>query len=81
MHTCPKCGHEFEPKRELPPRAKEALPMVVDGLSNKEIGAIMHVEERTVKAYVAQAMRHYGVQNRVQLAVLIYRAQKEGAAK
>ena len=50
-------------------REKEVLEMLVAGRSNKEIGAALGIEERTVKAHVAKLMRKVGVQNRIALLV------------
>lgn len=50
-------------------REKEVLGMLVAGRSNKEIGAALGIEERTVKAHVAKLMRKVGVQNRIALSV------------
>jgi DNA-binding NarL/FixJ family response regulator len=50
-------------------REKEVLKMLVAGLSNREIGAPLGIEERTVKAHIAKMMRKVGVQNRIALSV------------
>jgi DNA-binding NarL/FixJ family response regulator len=50
-------------------REKEVLEMLVAGRSNKEIGSVLGIEERTVKAHVAKLMRKVGVQNRIALSV------------
>ena len=50
-------------------REKEVLEHLVAGRSNKEIGANMGIEERTVKAHVAKLMRKVGVKNRIELSV------------
>jgi DNA-binding NarL/FixJ family response regulator len=50
-------------------REREVLEMLVAGRSNKEIGAALGIEERTVKAHVAKLMRKVGVQNRIALSV------------
>jgi DNA-binding NarL/FixJ family response regulator len=50
-------------------REKEVLELLVAGRSNKEIGAALKIEERTVKAHVAKLMRKVGVQNRIALSV------------
>jgi DNA-binding NarL/FixJ family response regulator len=50
-------------------REKEVLELLVAGRSNKEIGAALTIEERTVKAHVAKLMRKVGVQNRIALSV------------
>src|SRR5712692_11000245 len=50
-------------------REKEVLELLVGGRSNKEIGARLGIEERTVKAHVAKLLRKNGVQNRVSLSI------------
>ncbi len=50
-------------------REKEVLEMLVGGRSNKEIGAALGIEERTVKAHIAKLMRKNGVHNRLALSV------------
>jgi DNA-binding NarL/FixJ family response regulator len=50
-------------------RQKQVLRMLVAGRSNKEIAAPLGIEERTVKAHVAQLMRKLGVKNRIALSV------------
>src|SRR5690348_16937680 len=50
-------------------REKQVLELLVVGRSNKEIGAVLGIEERTVKAHVAKLMRKVGVQNRIALSV------------
>jgi DNA-binding NarL/FixJ family response regulator len=50
-------------------REKEVLELLVTGRSNKEIGSVLGIEERTVKAHVAKLMRKVGVQNRIALTV------------
>jgi DNA-binding NarL/FixJ family response regulator len=50
-------------------REKEVLEMLVAARSNKEIGATLGIEERTVKAHVAKLLRKVGVQNRIALSV------------
>src|SRR6201997_5064200 len=49
-------------------REKEVLELLVAGRSNKEIGAALGIEERTVKAHVAKLMRKVGVHNRIALS-------------
>ena len=50
-------------------REKEVLELLVVGHANKEIGAALGIEERTVKAHVAKLLRKVGVDNRVSLSV------------
>src|SRR5258708_27705914 len=53
-----------EPLRE---REKEVLAMLVAGLPNKEIGARLGIEERTVKAHIGKMLRTVGVHNRTEI--------------
>jgi len=50
-------------------REKEVLELLVAGHANKEIGAALGIEVRTVKAHVAKLLRKVGVENRVALSV------------
>ena len=50
-------------------RERDVLHLLVSGRSNKEIGSVLGIEERTVKAHVAQLMRKTGVSNRISLSV------------
>jgi DNA-binding NarL/FixJ family response regulator len=50
-------------------REKEVLEMLITGRSNKEIGAPLGIEERTVKAHVSKLMRKVGVTNRIALTL------------
>jgi DNA-binding NarL/FixJ family response regulator len=50
------------------PREQEVLELLVDGRSNKEIGAPLGIEVRTVKAHVSKLMRKVGVRSRIALS-------------
>jgi len=50
-------------------REKEVLELLVASRSNKEIGSVLGISERTVKAHVAKLLRKVGVQNRIALSV------------
>ena len=50
-------------------RERQVLELLVGGSSNREIGAVLLIEERTVKAHVAKLMRKVGVQNRIALSI------------
>jgi len=63
-------GHIFPAGRvSFTDREKEVLELLVVGRSNKEVGSVLGIEERTVKAHVAKLMRKVGVQNRIALSV------------
>ncbi len=56
------------------PREREVLLAVVRGLSNREIGAELHLTEATVKSHVRSLLTKVGLTNRVQLVILAYEA-------
>lgn len=56
----------------LTEREEDVLPLVIEGLSNQEIAACLHLGVTTVKTHVANLMTKLGAQNRVQLAVYGY---------
>jgi DNA-binding NarL/FixJ family response regulator len=58
--------HRHEP---LSPRERRILKLVVDGCTNEEIAARVHLSTQTVKNQVSALMAKLGVRNRVQLAV------------
>ncbi|HKZ14027.1 MAG TPA: response regulator transcription factor [Solirubrobacterales bacterium] len=55
----------------LSPRELEVARAVGRGLANAEISAELHLSVATVKAHVSKAMEKLGVDNRVQVALLI----------
>ena len=50
-------------------RERQVLKLLVGGLTNREIGQQLGIEERTVKAYIARLMQKVGVNNRIALSV------------
>jgi DNA-binding NarL/FixJ family response regulator len=65
------CGvvgrHALDGSRAITQREKEVLEMLVNGRSNREIGAPLGIAVRTVKAHVARLMCKVGVRNRIAL--------------
>ena len=59
---------------ELSPREQEVLKLITMARSNREIAAVLGIEERTVKAYVANLFRKTGIESRV---ALVIRATRE----
>jgi DNA-binding NarL/FixJ family response regulator len=58
----------------LTAREVEIVTLVVDGLTNPEIGKRLHISSRTVQSHVAAAMRKLEARSRTQLAVTALRA-------
>lgn len=48
---------------------RRILELIADGLSNREIGARLHLAEKTVKNYVSSLLAKLGMQRRTQAAV------------
>lgn len=55
-------------------REKEVLSLLGKGMSNAEIGSVLHLSEATVKGYVSAVLGKIGVANRVQAALVAYRS-------
>ncbi len=64
-------ARKVQPQTEdkISEREREVLRLLVSGCSNREIAEELGIEERTVKAHVAQLLRKVGVQNRIALSV------------
>lgn len=58
----------------LSPRELDVLRLLSGGLSNAEIGARLYLTEGTVKGYISAILIALGVNNRVQAALIGYRA-------
>ncbi len=56
---------------ELSPRELEVAQAVGRGLSNADISAELHLSVATVKAHVSRLLEKLGVDNRVQVALLV----------
>lgn len=53
-------------------RERDVLRLIVDGNSNKEIAAALHVTERTVKFHVTSIFNKLGAENRAQAVTLAH---------
>ena len=54
---------------QLSKREEAVLRLIAEGLLNKQIATALGVAERTVKTYVASAMKKLGADNRAYAAV------------
>ncbi len=59
--------------RDLSPREREVVRRVVEGKSNKEIGAALNLSEITVRNYLGNILDKLGLANRVELAAFAVR--------
>lgn len=57
----------------LTERERQVLDLVAQGLSNKEVGARLHLAEKTVKHYLTAVMQKLQVRSRVEAALLAQR--------
>lgn len=54
----------------LNPRQQAIIRLVAQGLTNREIADRLYLSEKTVKAYLGEALRRLGVKKRVEAALL-----------
>lgn len=59
-------------------REQQVLNLLLDGRSNREIGNLLQIEERTVKSYVAKLMAKTGVKNRTALSMQAFSVRTPG---
>ncbi len=55
---------------DLAPREEQILELVAKGLSNKEVGRELNLQEKTVKHYMTNILQKLHVRNRVEAAML-----------
>jgi len=63
--------HQSDPRLEsLSSRERDILPLIAEGLTNREIGERLGLAEKTVKNYISGLLSKLGLQRRTQAAVL-----------
>jgi DNA-binding NarL/FixJ family response regulator len=76
----PDSAARYESARErlagLSPREREVALAVGRGLANAEIAAELYMSVATVKAHVSRLLTKLGVENRVQIALLVQEAER-----
>lgn len=66
-------GVTADTSRSLTPREKQVLRLVTKGMTNKEIGAHLHIAENTVKNHLRNILEKLHLQNRAQAAAYAVR--------
>jgi DNA-binding NarL/FixJ family response regulator len=56
---------------------RRILDLIAEGLSNRQIGAEMHLAEKTVKNYVSNLLSKLGMDRRTEAAVYVVRANEK----
>ena len=63
--------HQADPRLEiLTVRERDILPLIAEGLTNREIGVRLGLAEKTVKNYISGLLSKLGLQRRTQAAVM-----------
>jgi DNA-binding NarL/FixJ family response regulator len=55
------------PSEPLTPREQEVLKLIAEAHTNREIGAILHLSEKTVESHRGNLLRKLGMRDRVEL--------------
>jgi DNA-binding NarL/FixJ family response regulator len=63
-------GAAPNPLADLSRREEDILKLVAQGLSNKEVGRKLDLQEKTVKHYMTSILQKLHVRNRVEAAML-----------
>lgn len=74
--AAPGARPAVDPLNELTDRERQILEGVASGLSNKEIGAQLHLTEKTVKHYMTNILQKLQVRNRVEAALIARRSTR-----
>lgn len=66
-----------DPLSELSDREKEILKLVAKGYTNREIGAQIHLSEKTIKHYMTNILQKLHVRSRVEAALIVQKRELE----
>ncbi len=70
-----------DPLEGLTERESEILKLVVQGLTNREIGDRLHLSEKTIKHYITNILEKLHVRSRMEAAMLAVRGGRPDPAK
>jgi DNA-binding NarL/FixJ family response regulator len=74
QYVCPACSKTADGRgrnydRPLTPRERQVIERLAAGAANKEIAAVLHLTEGTIKEYLYSIFRKVGVTSRLELAL------------
>lgn len=64
----------------LTPRQREVIHLIAEGLTNKQIAGRLNIAVHTVKTHVHTVLRMLRLRSRLELAVMVYRTNREVVA-
>jgi DNA-binding NarL/FixJ family response regulator len=64
-------GDDPDQGAELTAREREILPLIADGLTNREIAASVFLSDKTVKNYVSSILAKLGLDRRAQVPAYV----------
>jgi DNA-binding NarL/FixJ family response regulator len=73
LRTPPKTE---DPLASLTPQERRILELIADGMTNRQIGEVMFLAEKTVKNYVSNLLAKLGMERRTQAAAFAARLEK-----
>lgn len=83
--TTPNGPLPFDPPLNVPaatkalvtPRQRQVIQLIAEGLTNKQIASRLNIAVHTVKTHVHTVLTTLRLRSRLELAVLVYQANRE----